>query len=344
MFRRWIAIIIIMAGALGARESARAQTEEKKPALDELVYHDGDRVRGHLIEQSGDVLVFRSERFGLLHVPVAEAKVIVAEQSPKVAKQQPEPPGVTKSEAAAGESVAVAPAPFSPRALALLLGRYFGAWHGRFSFSGDMLSDTSDRETVTIESKLERKWTRDEVQLTGRYDFGSVDDARTTDILKADGSYRHDFPRHLFFTYRPTLEWNRNYFVDYQPADYVLLQQELGMGVNLVNTEAHKVRTGISENIFDVWQISQNQHHEQPIESVFGEWEAKLPWRVTLTDRGVYYYSLAKGTSGWENRFEINKKLTETMTVGVRHELRYNDPDLRSSDYHLLRLMLGFDF
>jgi hypothetical protein len=255
----------------------------------------------------------------------------------------PPAPGVTAEETEEESTFWLARAPFSPRALALALRNYFGAWHGKFSFSADSISDTNQHDNVMVEAKLERKWTKDEVSLTGRYDFSAVDNAKATDMVKGNGSYRHDLPRKLFFTYRPSVEWNRNYLIDGAPADYVLLQEEFGVGVNLLDTAAHKVRAGLSENLFDVWQQNVG-HHQQPIESVFAEWEAKLPWRITLTDRGVWYYSLAKSDSGWENRFEINKRLTETLTIGVRHEARYNNPDVRSADYRLLRLMMGFDF
>jgi hypothetical protein len=40
----------------------------------------------------------------------------------------------------------------------------------------------------------------------------------------------------------------------------------------------------------------------------------------------------------------VAKKLTETLSLGLRHEARYNAPDVRSADYSLLRLFLGFDF
>jgi hypothetical protein len=98
--------------------------------------------------------------------------------------------------------------------------------------------------------------------------------------------------------------------------------------------------------LFDVWltPLPLRRHIGQNVESVFTEVEAKLPWRVTLTDRGVYYYSITDQSEGWENRFEVTKKLTETVTLGMRHEIRHNNPDVRSADYRRLRVLLGFDF
>jgi hypothetical protein len=41
---------------------------------------------------------------------------------------------------------------------------------------------------------------------------------------------------------------------------------------------------------------------------------------------------------------ELNKKLTETLSVAIRHETRTNNPDVRIQDYTLLRLLVGLDF
>lgn len=307
-----------------------------KPALDELIFRDGDRVRGRFIERAGDTLVFQSERFGLLRVPAADAEVtLVKPPAPEVAAE------VQKDDKA---KVVVEFWPFSPLAMTQALKEFFGAWHGRFNVAAEVLQDASEHDSATAEARLQRKWKRDEVQLNARYDYAAVTEQPSTDMVKADGVWRHDFPNKLFSIYRPSLEWNRAYFRDEVPADYVLLQQEVGAGVNLFDAETRKLRVGLSENLFDVWVTPTGDHISQTVESLFAEFEAKLPWRIALTDRGVWYYSFGAQDQGWENRFEINKKLTETLTIGVRHETRHNNPDVRSADYRRLRVLFGFDF
>lgn len=325
-----------------ATSATRAAAKEDQPVLDELVFKDGDRVRGRLLEAPGEVLVFQSERFGLLRVPAADAEVILG---------KPPTPAVAAAVAAAADEgekpkvdVEVERWPFSPLALTQGLKAFFGSWHGRFSVAVESLQDARDHSSATAEAKLQRKWKNDEVQLTGRYDYASVNETAATDMIKAAGVWRHDFPRKLFAVYRPSLEWNRQYYRAGAPADYVLLQQEIGAGVNLVNTDTRMLRAGVSANAFDVWVTPTDSHTSQTAESVFAEFEAKLPWRITVTNRGAWYYSFASQADGWENRFEINKKLTETLTVGARHEVRRDSPDMRSADYERLRLLFGFDF
>ncbi len=222
---------------------------------------------------------------------------------------------------------------------------FFGPWHGKFAFSDEDYSDTrDDRNTVSTEGHLQRKWKNDEVDLNARYDFSETNGLTTTDLMKADGSWRHDFPDKYFAAYRPTLEWNRDYFVNNLPADYILLQQEIGMGVNIITTPTNQLRAGVSENIFSNWVTATHDYVSHNVESVFIEASWKLPWRMTLTDRNVYYYSLISGHDGWENKIELDKKLTETLSIGVRDEDRHNNPDLRQANYRLVRFFLGFDF
>jgi len=105
------------------------------------------------------------------------------------------------------------------------------------------------------------------------------------------------------------------------------------------------VRVGLSENLFDVWNTTPGgMHTSRTTESVFAETELKLPWRMSLTGRGVYYYSIATGTNGWEDQVELSKKFTETLSTSIRQEtLRYN-PDGTTQDYSRLKLLFGLDF
>jgi hypothetical protein len=129
------------------------------------------------------------------------------------------------------------------------------------------------------------------------------------------------------------------------PGDYVLLQQEIGAGLNLWASNKTKVRTGVSENLFDTWGlVPGGEHTSSTSESAFLENELKLPWSLLLVQRGVYYYSIATATDGWENRIELTKKFTKTLSTALRHEVRRGSPDGKAQDYTRLRLMFGVDF
>ncbi len=348
-----------VAGWLAAVAPARADVEATvlpgKPAaatpmpeavkFDVLVYNDGDRIRGHLVDRSVDSWVFVSERFGLLRVPLADAKVILG--TPEAAQAIAR----AKADEARLKAEEVENASFlrwsllSPLALAQQLRDFFGPWHGRFAFSTSIITNTNETTNETAEAHLTRKWPQDTVQLNARYDFADTNHVTTTDVIRSDASWRHELPDKLFSVYSPSVEWNRAFLLNGVPSDYVLLQQEIGVGVNLFAKPTRNLRVGVAENLFDVWQTSDPvSHSASTVESLFLEADWKLPWRMTVTERGVWYYAIASGRDGWENKVDLNKKLTETFTVGIRHETRHNNPDVRVQDYTLLKLLMGIDF
>ncbi len=327
---------------------------------DTLVYKDGDRVQGHLLRHEGALLVFQSDRFGEQRVPESEAVVIMAEKPA-------EPLAATTANAAPGQPAAPAGKVaekakekaeekeeeqevsiwdrFSPWVLTAKVRNYFGPWHGKFAFATEVVSDTADRTNTSLEAHMQRKWKRDEVQLNSRYDFSETNQLTTTDVVRADASWRHDFNQSQFAQYRPTVEWNRANFVNGVPSDYVLLQQEIGAGYTVLAKPTSKVRVGLSENLFDTWTMGPTASHNSRVaESGFVETEFTLPWRMKMTQRAVLYNPFTNTRTAWENWVELSKKLTETLSISLRHEVRKNNPDGSAQDYQRLRFMLGLDF
>lgn len=357
---RWLGWLMLV-GWSAVWSARAADLDGAQP--DVLIYADGDRVRGRLVERNGATIVFQSEKFGLITVPMGVARVEAVGATAVVAVDAKVPP---KAEGKADPKVAAAPAAapaahkhdeadepepvgwarFSPFALTQAVRNFFGPWRGRISISTDIVADTTDRNSTLIEARLQRKWTRDEVEGSLRYDFAQTAAVTTKDLIKMGGSWRRDYARKLFSVYRPSAEYNRAFkLVGGGAADYVLLQQEIGAGVNLFSTPQRKLRAGLSENLFDVWVTAPvGRHTTEASVSAFAEVEWVLPWKLRLTERGVWYPPFRGTKDGWENRIELNKKLTETLSVAIRHETRQNNPDVRIQDYTLLRLLVGLDF
>ena len=334
-------------------------------AHDALVYKDGDRLQGRLVSREGGVIVFKSDRFGELRVPAADAVVILAEKpKAKVTEPSPTPAAATGGTAVAGTSATpagVGPARktaaerdeeermtiwerFSPWVLTAQVRNFFGPWHGRLALATETVADSTDRKKSSVDATLRRKWERDEVQLNGRFDYSETNSIATTDVVKATGSWRHDFTGRQFAQYRPSLEWNRANRKAGLPADYLLLQQEIGTGFTVLNTPGRKLRTGVSQNLFDLWNAQDlAQHNSRGVQSAFEEVEWTLPWRMSLAQRGVWY-PVRSQDDGWENRVELNKKLTETLSTSLRHEIRRNNPDGTAQDFTRLKLLVGLDF
>ena len=344
-------VAAVLASGLGSAGLRAADIVVAAPQV--LIYADGDRVRGKLLERSGELWVFQSEKFGLLKVPVAAARVESAADgvtmTPKLAPKEAVATAAPKPTSIHEDSDDVEPAGwarFTPLALTHTMREFFGPWKGRFSISLEDVSDSSSRNTTLVELHMKRTWKRDEVDGTLRYDFSQTANVATKDLIKLTGSWRRDYAYKLFSIYRPTSEYNRAFKApDGVAVNYLLLQQEIGAGVNVFTTPQRKLRAGLSENLFDVWVVAPDSRHAaQTSESIFAELEWSLPWRLRLTERGVWYPPFRSGSEGWENRLELNKKLTETLSVAIRHETRTNNPDVRIQDYTLLRLLVGLDF
>ncbi len=348
------ALAVIAWAGLGAIAAPAAQNTTT--TRDTLVYKDGDRVQGTLIEQASGVIVFKADRFGELRVPAADAVVIRAETH-AADSTPPKPAQKTPSAVAASpEKIAAAAADradeervtlwdrFSPAVLTSRVRNYFGPWHGRFSFSAEVVTDVAERNNSSYEIHLARKWKADHVQLTARYDYNETNDVATTDIAKLSGQWRHEFTKTFFMQYRPTSEWNRASKFRGRPNDYVLLQQEIGAGYQVLTKPSRKLRAGVSQNLFDTWNSSPGLDHvSRGVVSTFEEAEFALPWRMTISQRGVWY-PVRADTDGWENRVDLNKKLTETLSASVRHEIRRNNPDGTAQDYTRMKLLFGLDF
>ena len=356
---RGVIFFVVFCALAGAGVAA----ETAPTTRDTLVYKDGDRVHGTLVSRTGDEIVFKSDRFGELRVRAADVVVIKADKpsasrAPTPALPAPAAVAATPSAAAAVEKKSAKTAAdkadeeririwdrFTPAVLTSRVRNYFGPWHGRFSVSTELVSDVADRNNSSYEVHMARKWKADEVQLNSRYDFSQTNHVTTTDLLKVWGQARHEFNRQIFGQYRPTSEWNRASRLRGLPNDYLLLQQEIGAGWNLLTKPSRKLRIGVSQNLFDTWNLTppNRNHASRGIVSGFEEVELALPWRITLSQRGIWY-PVRSQRDGYENRVELNKKLTETLSTSLLHEVRRHNPDGTATDYERLKILFGLDF
>lgn len=306
---------------------------------DVLIFSDGDRVQGTFVRRENGKIVFQSPRFGNLSVPESEAKVEVT--------SQPAPPIISPmpSEAEGPPSLydQILLTRFR-RKVEEGIVRWWEPWVGRLAASTDIVHDAKDRSVFLAEGRVRRNWSHDEVRLEMRYEYREENSVKTVDLIKGTGLWRHDLSPRIFGSYRPLLERDKVNSNGFQPFPYVLLQQQVGVGVHLVRKERIKIRAGVAENFFNVWAIHDDAKSYEHIESLFFEAEATLPWRISITERSVWYYSLKDNTQGWENEFEFSKKLTDSLSVGIRYEFRQNNPDSRVQDYERLRFLIGYDF
>lgn len=325
------AFIFIAAALLTICGSLRADT---------LVYADGDSVQGKLISQADGFIVFQSNRFGQLRVPVTEATVELGEPvAPTVDAQVTAGPAITSSPRPPADNDAPAPVTSENPLL-----HWWTPWKGRIATALELTNDATSRDAVTVDIRAERKWTRDEVTLNAHYEYRQEEEKKTADLLRGTAYWRSDFENKAFGLYRSTGEWNRFAYYGGAFAPYFLLQQEVGLGYTFLNRDKQSIRAGFSENFFNVWVQEIDVEFARRMESFFVELELRLPGDIRISERGVAYFSLDDDTNGWENQLELSRLITKTISVGLRHEYRSNVVDPRLQDYSKLRVILGYDF
>jgi len=350
-FLVFTAVTLLPAG-LSAGEDAPPPSPQSEGPTQVLVFSDGDRVRGNLIGRDGEFLVFQSQRFGELVVPSEGVRIENIPPTPKpvaATPPEPKPEEETEPETPPAETVEMRdrarPYWASPAALATALGDFLGAWKGRFSVSASVITKTREQRDLALGLKVQREWEEMKAEFDFRYDLRKTEGVINTDLIKSNGLLRREISDRYFVQYRPTAEWNRNYRIAGIPAEYVLLQQELGIGIDLLTHEQRAVRLGIAENMFSVWTLSDNTNRHRDNQSLFTEIEFDLPWRISVVDRYTWFTSLfGGGEQGWENRLEVNKKFNDALSLGLRQEARRNNPDTRVEDYSLWRILIGLDF
>lgn len=346
---RLLRVVVFIGGGvvLSVIASAQSASADVDNTRDTLVYKDGDRLHGHLVQEANGVIIFQSPRFGELRVPSKQAVVIKAAKKPKREKAvevvaQGIKPAPSPKEEAEEEQLTIWDR-FSPAQLTAKLRDIFGPWHGKFAFSTESFTQGSHTDNTALDGGLTRKFKHDSVDLAAHYNYEQTDGTPTSDMWRGIASWRHDFTGRLFTQYRPTAEWDRIARRSNASQD-VTLQQEIGGGFTLLAHPGRTFRLGASENLFDVWTYGHGGTHNSKVAaSLFEEAQFALPWRMTLSQRGVWYPD-SPARTGWENSIELDKKLTETLSVAVRDELRRNNPDGTSPDYTRLRLMFGLDF
>ncbi|BET65267.1 hypothetical protein ASA1KI_01850 [Opitutales bacterium ASA1] len=315
-----------------------------------LVFADGDRTTGNLTGRTDQFLVFRSTRFGELRVPLDEAHVERLPVAMPLASTQPVEPSRLVPfaiEAVSDDESPRFPAPrrwwSSAAEFSDSVFGFLGPWKGRLGVTFSLTGNGEGRN-LGADLGVSREWDTAVAKFNTNYYFSETNDVVGTDLLKGSGLLRHDFRGPFFVSYRPTLEWNRNHFVSGVEADYVLVQESVGLGVNLWDRPGRKVGLGVAENVFNLWTLADGDHSLRDTQSLFAEFDFALPWRMKIGGRGTWYYSIANGDRGWEDQFEITKKFSDTLSLGLRREARHNNPDERIADYSLLRLQLGLDF
>lgn len=341
---------MLAAGLFGALALALSTVR-----ADSLLFKaNNDRLKGRLLAEEGDVLVFDTERFGVMRVPRAE--VTLTREDVAAAVDGAPVPETSAPTVVTAEGPSHPPAdhaamadPSADAAQLVMASQHEptakrSPWRMHVAFSLELIHDASDKAEWIFELRAERKWARDELRFEPRYEYKSDNDRTTSDLLKLKTYYRHDFGRWWFAQYLPYYELNRQFSVQGVPLDYQYVRNEFGGGIRVIDRPGSILRIGVAESFYNIYLLDYPIDISLRSESVFMEAELDLPWRVSLRNRGQVLWYSDGGGQGIGNELEVTKHLNDFWWIGVRHEYRVNAPELQGDDLSKLRVFLGVDF
>lgn len=302
-----------------------------------LAYQDGNRITGMLVADGE----FESDRFGRIRFVPSEATF-----TPEIAHP--------------GEAVATAgqtPAPESPQALEASRN----AGHGReppakgndwkYSLGGFIdrtIEDQVSKREYYVSAELSNSPSainRYDAHLTYSYisKGAKLDKRRAT----ATGKWEHDVSRRWFTLYRPYGEYDGvNLNAENIAAlgrtrvNYLLTQQQAGLGLKLVDTKTFRSSVVMSWSYFYL-KVLHFGYGDANAPALRFENTATLPWGLELKQEGQIYYGGTNDELGWENQMDLTKRFNDKVYLTLRHEYRKDYPLLNVNAIDRIRLILG---
>ncbi|MBK8858237.1 MAG: DUF481 domain-containing protein [Opitutaceae bacterium] len=317
---------------------------EHSPTLrGRLIYSDGNQITGQLIADG----VFASDRFGEVRFQSNEARFEADAEYVQTARV-PSAASPAETELAASQPPPDAgnPAPHtgksSPR-----------GW--KFKLSGFLdrtFEDGDHKREYFVSLNADRpKQGADEFSARADYEYtrkhGRLDKRKATAAVE----WRHDLGRSDFFTFvRPYAEYDG---VNLSAAEallfgrtrlnYFFALQQVGLGYRLYDSPGFTSSLVGSWNWFfvDLFDVLHG-HTDAP--SLLLENDLQLPWRFEFKQRAEMFHLRASGTIGWENRFDLTRRLTPHLFITLRHEYRRDYPVVSANRIDRLRLLFGAEF
>lgn len=314
--RSWAAMGLALACA-----TAQAQTRGW------LRFADGNTLSGELLEQTGDGGKFRSDRFGLLSFKLTEATF---EALPSV------PP-----------TLAVAPTPSANSgAVDAVLDDQLGWRPGEWSIgvSGYWRRDNGST-TSDLALDLDSVWRsrHDEIKLALSANYKVVDHEVDT----------NDQSGRLRWLHETTSPWvglgqvrlNRSTFsLDPLPAlDYVLVQGTVGGGVRWHWTGGGRTLVTVNYDRLMLQLLRLDARVYARGVSLLVDNQLRLTPRIDFRNTLVVY-RWHGGPLGYDSDAELSYRLTDHLSVGLRHEFRRDAASLDTGTYSRVSLTtrLGF--
>lgn len=319
---------------------------------DTLVLRSGERLKGTVVRQEGEVVVFRSQALGEVRLPRAQVvawpesyvldvadEMALESQQPPEAADWPSTPAApaptaapTAPEVEDGALAASAPVPLSwwqrlrahPAVDWWVSHRPLREWKSSVNFTYKLLEARDDRQDLNFRFESNRRTERGEYRLSARYDYVEITNMAgntyaATDRLQAGARLRHDLSKRTF------LQGDTRYLSDGVAKIDRELAQSLGFGWRLVDSARVRATVTPSATLQAQELASQtNQWNYQA--TLFQDFRYKINDRLTFFEEADFSVSPGDEADyqvGFSARMEA--KLTTAVAADLRYELDINN-------------------
>jgi hypothetical protein len=327
--------------ALATLSIAQAQTN--KPAPDEIVFTNGDKLEGHFVRATGTAVTFKSDILGDLTVDwkkVKElrtsAKVAVVRKGVMIRKngdtasipqgtlamedqklQITTTPGQTAQAIPVGDAAVVVDQPAFEKAVT---GKpsFFQDWKGTITAGGSFVEATQDSETFTggitlVRAEPSENWLdpRNRTLLSFSETFGEVTQPNTPTIKTA--IFHADIRRDEYFT-KAMFAFGEATF-DHNYSQGLNLQQTYNGGIGWTVVTSAKQELDLKASMAYIEQQFASGPEKSLVGSVFAEhYNRKLTHGLTLDEN-------ASVTPAWNNTNAYSAAFATLVTVPVYKHL-----------------------
>ncbi len=274
-----------------------------------LLFKNGDRLSGILIEEGSDLIQIDSEFLGKLSVKRGSLKKIEKPGEATQAKQtEPENPS------------AIPPAPSKPRPIrSLFQALTFDDWKKRLEFGMTTQSGRRDKTDFSFRLNMQRRFEKNQYRFQSRYLYGKNRGEKSTDKQNASFLWRRDIAPGVFY------QTDTLYSVDEIKEIDLNLEQRLGLGYRFVDTEKFKLSTGAGTG----GRLRTDRNMSNAFEYLFDVFE-DIDYRVSKRLRLTQDFRIALPLSETDQylidfRAAMVTDITESLDLSVRYQLEYDN-------------------
>lgn len=284
---------------------------------DQLRLSNGDVITGELVSHEDGVIRFNSPVLGTLELNEAAASIVT-----EASKETPAASGGTPSPAA------------STGADEGKKSKAASKWLSKVDVGFNWQNGSKDKQDVSVRFESRRKFDKSDLRFQTRYLLSKTNGTTSADSLDAGLRWRRDFNERWFS------QTNTTYYDDGVREIDLNVDQNVGFGYRLLTSDRAKANfgagvtvqyrhaSGIDEGVAKfgeffqdlVWRFHERFEFSQEASALFSPDERPLG----LPSSGM---RVSTGVSNYRLIFEsvLRGQLTETMTVNLRYEYKFDN-------------------